>query len=609
MWSISKEINDGEVKCRQEKESNSTKRNLCEQLESSTERHECKGNRTRSQSTTNLYRSQEESRVNNMYRSNDNRNNINRSNKDSRANQCKSDENKNNMNTCYDESILNTKRFSEDSRHSSNKLNGYKLFEGDQPSVKRSSRLKLREYMDAGERVPEEFPQRSGRPRRPECNTGERQRNRRQRQPTTQKSNISDDYEQNYYDGIVNTHNCQPNRDSQKLQQQNFHQNQEDTPRRQSYLDRVPFVNEYRMKGGCAVSSADTGRVKECSVADRKQGRWQQHAERWHQPDEDQVNELQTDNIMARVEMQRLYSLQCIERHQRALVLEIQQLLKNEQEQSQLRMVNGKQKVAGSRRQTDIRCLQEQVRELREPEEQEQVREKYKPTPFERQQYRPGQLANSRNAPVRRQPLSSPRRPVASGRPQRCELQYGDQMPSANYSTGTEDSGEEQRQQSMMCPSCSGLDWPEHTAKPKQTESRASESTPRGDSCSSFELDDFRTSVGFTSTSRAKRGMGLNRFATVQSPSRSKFSYDCAPDVIAGNDKIKKSASADDQSRRHNYTAPNESQRADVSPQDTISEYYLSTRKSTSSSSSAPCLQTQMSPLNRDGRDVCPDLN
>lgn len=67
------------------------------------------------------------------------------------------DKNKNNMNTCYDEIRMNPKRFSEDSRHSTNKLSGYNPFESNQSSVKRSSKLKRREYMDsAAERVPEE---------------------------------------------------------------------------------------------------------------------------------------------------------------------------------------------------------------------------------------------------------------------------------------------------------------------------------------------------------------------------------------------------------------------------------------------------------------------
>lgn len=632
MWSISKGNDNGDVKCRKEKKPNSIQ-HLCQQLaeqltsnvELSTEHVECNENRTCNRNEANVYRSQEDNRIN-AQRSNNNRTNVKKAYGNSRSNMNKpyneyniadahnSDRYKDNINTPYVDNRANpyksnekrdkvsthnnvrgsnTNRLYEDSRHNTNLLSKSTLCDSNQPSMKNSSRPKQKYFTDPVERVPEESLQISHQPRQSEFNTDEQQQSRR-RQPAIPRLNALYVYGQDYYVDPVNMRDSQPDRDPQK--QQSFHQNK-DVERRQSCPTDVPFRDKFRMEGG-AMSSAEVGRERKCLVVDRQDGRRLQQ-------DEEQVDEMQTDNILARVEMQRLRSLQCIERHQRALVLEIQQLLKNEQDQYQLRIEIGKQKLAESRRRADTQCSRKP-----KPQEPKQKPEFRQQSPIVYEQCKPTTtpVCLPCGPPLQskmRRPLVIPKQSVVEDRSQRHGLPYrGPQAASAEYSTSTEDSSEENQRKPVICPSCSGL----NRATDGKPNTRA---PPRPDDCGvsgRYKLDNqYRTPAGSNCVPRQS--------VSVANILPSKFQYNLENGNATGerSDKVKKSMSADDQCRRQRrtFTAPNASRRPYASTLDTIPKYHNNTndRNTTSSSSSAPCLQTRLFPSNRGSCDARIDRN
>lgn len=174
-----------------------------------------------------------------------------------------------------------------------------------------------------------QFEDSNNRLRRLENVSSNRPQSRKNQPPTSFIPNDSydyDDYQPDYYTEAEESPNrrqngCNPQQPQQNCNtQQQQHQQNYNTQRQQQFCGQTKV--EYQTNV-CNMPISDAVREATPSTSDIQKA----------------------EENLARIEMQRLSLLQCIEQHQRALVEKTQQLLKNEQEQIKLRSEYEKRKM------------------------------------------------------------------------------------------------------------------------------------------------------------------------------------------------------------------------------------------------------------------------
>lgn len=169
-----------------------------------------------------------------------------------------------------------------------------------------------------------------------ENDTGERhQPSYKLQEWTVPKLDASYNYKKDYYDDDTGIYNWQQHQNMQK-----YNWNEQNVMRQQTYPNFTSYVDEFSLlEGEEPEENRLTVRQEEQppGYEERKSRRKELYQ---RQEDRQLTNMRRTEDELARVKIQRLHLLRCIEHHQRALTSETQQLLKNQQKQQRLRREN-----------------------------------------------------------------------------------------------------------------------------------------------------------------------------------------------------------------------------------------------------------------------------
>lgn len=330
-----------------------------------------------------------------------------------------------------------------------------------------------------------------------ENDTGERHRPSYKLQEWTgPQFDASYDYKQDYYDDETGW--------QQHRNMQNYNWNEQQTNlktyRQQAYPDFMSYVDEFSLLDG-EQPEENMLTVRQEEQPSRREERKSRRKERYQRQDDRQLTNMRrTEDELARVKIQRLHLLRCIEHHQRALTEETQQLLKNQQKQQRLRRDNENERLEEIRWLMCSQCSQ-QENDTTQQERQGEMRGQHDSVSFDSAYNESTPQSYSRNKPAQEKFLIDSRKP---------------QQPvnSANKNSNKQQLRHVHR----------------HTAaRPKV--SKPYVSPPQSDSVSINTFDDCLTSATFTSTStNGIRGRaGVDDISSL--PPQHKIQCNCVIDV------------------------------------------------------------------------------
>lgn len=207
------------------------------------------------------------------------------------------------------------------------------------------------------------------------------------------------------------------------------------------------------------------------------------------------TNIRRTEDELARVKIQRLHLLKCIEHHQRALATETRQLLKNQCKQRRLREDDENEKLEEMQKLMDYQYSQ------RKPDHRYKVQKQNEPVSFICEQNKSTPKMCNRNRPTKKELLITPKKLHQS------EHIHQPTEKLAEYLTNMDESSDDNKRQFVSSIPCEIMNW-KMPARPKGRKTFVS--PPRLDSVSVNLFDDYQEHPDSTSTNCIRGRAGVD---------------------------------------------------------------------------------------------------